>query len=60
MDTEHRHELKVNELADWIVHVPQFFRENLRWILGGSLILDRGSGFYVRPRHPRQRLRLPA
>ena len=39
MDTEHRHELKVNELADWIVHVPQFFRENLRWILGGSLIL---------------------
>jgi hypothetical protein len=39
MDTEHRHELKTNELADWIVHVPQFFRENLRWILGGSLII---------------------
>lgn len=39
MDTEHRHELKTNELADWIVHVPRFFRENLRWIIGGSLIL---------------------
>jgi hypothetical protein len=39
MDTEHRHELKTNQLADWIVHVPQFFRDNLRWILGGSLIL---------------------
>ncbi len=39
MDTEHRHELKTNELADWIVHVPQILRDNLRWIIGGSLIL---------------------
>ncbi len=28
MKAEHRHELKTNELADWIVHFPQWFKEN--------------------------------
>ena len=39
MDSEHRHELKTNELADWIVHAPEFFRKNYITILGVLLII---------------------
>jgi predicted negative regulator of RcsB-dependent stress response len=39
MDTQHRHELKTNELADWIYHAPDYLRQNIRWIIGGGLIL---------------------
>ncbi len=39
MDTQHRHELKTNELADWIYHTPNYLRQNIRWIIGGGLIL---------------------
>ena len=39
MKSEHRHELKTNELADWIAHVPDFVRNNLRTIIGVSLII---------------------
>jgi tetratricopeptide (TPR) repeat protein len=38
MDSEHRHELKTNELADWIGHAPQYLRENARMIIGVALI----------------------
>ena len=39
MDAEHRHELKTNELADWIGHAPQYLRENARMIIGVALII---------------------
>ena len=39
MDSEHRHELKTNELADWIVHAPEYLRKNYLTILGVLLII---------------------
>ena len=39
MDSEHRHELKTNELADWIVHLPGFLRRNWAQIVGLALII---------------------
>ena len=39
MDPEHRHELKTNELADWIVHLPDFLRRNWAQIVGLALII---------------------
>ena len=38
MKSEHRHELKTNELADWIVHLPQWARENQRMIIYVSVV----------------------
>ncbi len=39
MDSEHRHELKTNELADWIVHAPEYLRKNYLQILGVLLVI---------------------
>jgi hypothetical protein len=39
MDAEHRHELKTNELADWIGHFPRFCRENAKTIIGVGFII---------------------
>jgi len=39
MDSEHRHELKTNELADWIAHIPQFISKNYLQIIGVCLII---------------------
>jgi hypothetical protein len=39
MDSEHRHELKTNELADWINHFPEFCKKNLSNIVGAVLIV---------------------
>ena len=39
MDTEHRHELKTNELADWIAHLPEFAKQNASTIIGVVLII---------------------
>ncbi len=33
MKSEHRHELKQNELADWLTHLPQWTKENLSFII---------------------------
>ncbi|MBN1124038.1 MAG: hypothetical protein JXA82_03460 [Sedimentisphaerales bacterium] len=38
MDSEHRHELKTNELADWIAHAPEFFQTHGKWIAGVILL----------------------
>ena len=38
MKSEHRHELKTNELADWIAHLPQWARENQRMIIYVSVV----------------------
>ena len=39
MDAEHRHELKTNELADWLGHLPDFLHENVKTIIGVVLII---------------------
>ena len=39
MDAEHRHELKTNELAEWMVSFPQFVKENSNRIIGFTLII---------------------
>lgn len=38
MDSEHRHELKTNELALWLANLPTFLKENARTIIGVVLI----------------------
>ena len=39
MDSEHRHELKRNELADWIAHFPEYVRKNYMQVIGVILII---------------------
>ena len=39
MDAEHRHELKTNELADFLGHLPEFIRKYSNQIIGVILIL---------------------
>ncbi len=39
MDAEHRHELKTNELEDWIKHFPEFCKKNRHQIVGVILII---------------------
>ncbi len=38
MKSEHRHELKTNELSEWIAHLPQWTRENQRMIIYASVV----------------------
>lgn len=39
MDAEHRHELKSNELADWIARIPAYIKEHPNQAIGVALIL---------------------
>ncbi len=39
MDAEHRHELKQNDLVEWITHFPEYARENYMQMIGVVLIL---------------------
>ncbi len=39
MDAEHRHELKQNDLIEWITHFPEYARENYMQMIGVVLIL---------------------
>lgn len=39
MDTEHRHELKTNQLADWIKRAPALIKQNANTIIGAALII---------------------
>ncbi|MFC1676843.1 hypothetical protein ACFL3G_07270 [Planctomycetota bacterium] len=39
MKSEHRHELKTNELAEWLVHFPQWLKDNQRTIIYVAVIL---------------------
>ena len=39
MDSEHRHELKTNELADLLTHFPEFLKRNTSTIIGITLIV---------------------
>ena len=33
MKSEHRHELKTNELAEWLVNFPQWTKKNAKTII---------------------------
>jgi len=46
MKAEHRHELKTNELAEWIANLPQWARDNGRMVIYLSVVavLVIGSG----------------
>jgi hypothetical protein len=52
MDSAHRHELKTNELADWVGHLPDFIRRNYLQIIGAGLIV---VGLVVLPVFKRMR-----
>ncbi|MCD4830388.1 MAG: hypothetical protein K8R02_01110 [Anaerohalosphaeraceae bacterium] len=38
MKSERRHELATNELADWLVHFPQWLRQNRTTVTVGSIV----------------------
>lgn len=46
MKSEHRHELKTNELAEWIVNFPQWAKENAGTIIYLSIIAVVVGGLY--------------
>ncbi len=46
MKSEHRHELKTNELADWLTHFPQWARENRSTLIGAAVVLVLVTGVY--------------
>lgn len=39
MDADHRHELKTNELTDWLSHLPEFIKKYANQIIGIILII---------------------
>ena len=47
MKSEHRHELKTNELAEWIAHFPQWAKENRIIIIGILLIITVTVAVYI-------------
>jgi hypothetical protein len=48
MKSEHRHDLKTNELAEWIANLPQWAREEGRKVIyiSAALLLVVGSGLW--------------
>ena len=46
MKADHRHELKTNELAEWLVHLPQWTKENVKTILFVLVLLVAAVAFY--------------
>jgi len=51
MKSEHRHELKTNELAEWLSNLPQWTKENLTIIIVISAVIVAALAFYVRYRY---------
>jgi hypothetical protein len=39
MRSDHRHELKTNELADWIMHFPDWANENRNSLIGAAAVI---------------------
>jgi hypothetical protein len=64
MKADHRHELKTNELADWIGHFPEWAKENRTTLIAAGAVVVVAIGVYaVKFRHQdtafaRQQLRL--
>jgi tetratricopeptide (TPR) repeat protein len=46
MKSEHRHELKTNELAEWLSNLPQWTKENLTIIIVISAVIIAAITFY--------------
>jgi hypothetical protein len=46
MKPEHRHQLKTNELAEWIVNFPQWAKENAKMIIYISVLAAVVAGLY--------------
>jgi len=47
MKSEHRHELKTNELAEWLGNLPQWTKENLTTILVVVAVVVAGAAFLI-------------
>ncbi|MBN1788003.1 MAG: hypothetical protein JW806_06370 [Sedimentisphaerales bacterium] len=39
MKSERRHELATNELADWVVNFPEWFKENMTTVIAAAIIV---------------------
>ncbi len=39
MRADHRHELKTNELADWLMHFPDWLKENRNSLIGTAAVI---------------------
>ncbi|MBN2128774.1 MAG: tetratricopeptide repeat protein [Sedimentisphaerales bacterium] len=48
MKSDHRHELKTNELADWLAHFPEWVKENRMMLIGGAVVIVVAAGVYFR------------
>lgn len=46
MKSDHRHELKTNELAEWLSHLPQWTKENLITIVIVAVLIVAAAAFY--------------
>ena len=47
MKAEHRHELKTNELAEWITEFPQWAKKNLKSIIYVAVLVVVVAGLYI-------------
>jgi tetratricopeptide (TPR) repeat protein len=47
MKAKHRHELKTNELAEWLMNFPQWAKENLTTIIYVSVLIAVVAGIYI-------------
>ena len=47
MKPKHRHELKTNELAEWLMNFPQWARKNLTTIIYVSVLIAVVAGLYI-------------
>lgn len=47
MKSDHRHELKTNELAEWLGNLPQWAKENVATIIVVLAVIAGAVGFYV-------------
>ena len=47
MKSEHRHELKTNELAEWLSNLPQWTKENLITIISVSVLIVVLAAVYI-------------
>jgi tetratricopeptide (TPR) repeat protein len=46
MKSDHRHELKTNELADWLAHFPQWAKENRTTLIGAAVVIVVAAAVY--------------
>jgi hypothetical protein len=47
MKAQHRHELKTNELAEWLANFPQWAKKNLTTIIYVSVLIAVVAGLYI-------------